>query len=235
MIGSHKMGWIWLDRCLVLRGGFLGGLAGVVAVMLLAGSAQASPIFDSSLGSYGYTALLTRQNDTSNVAAVLEFSQNVTVSQIGIYSSVDQAQDIKFLVFDSLLNGGSGQLLLSDEKSFVQDSNQTWIYSDPINFTFLAGQTYDVGILGDGLSLTGEVGSGNYSQNGITEISENANITDFNNPYTGLYASTSPFVQLLAASTPVPEPSSIALFLAGLTAIGGAFYFGRRKMARANV
>ncbi len=71
---------------------------------------------------------------------MLQFSQNVTISQFGVFTSVNQAQDIKFLIFNSKLNGGSGTLLVSDDRCFAQNTKQSYIYSDDLNFTFLAAR-----------------------------------------------------------------------------------------------
>ena len=191
------------------------------------GSAAAAALFDSSLGAYTNVVSETRSSG-DNYGAVLQFTSNVAVSQIGVFTSVDDAQDIKFLIFDSLLNvGGTGTLLYSNQKSFAQDLTQTFIYSDPIpgNFTFLAGKIYDVGILGSGTNLTGKWGDPEtYTQSGITELAANANLSDFVTPATTIYTSVVPFVQLLA---PIPEPETYAMMLAGLGLMG--FVARRRK------
>lgn len=197
----------------------------VAAFMLSASAlAHAAVVFDSSLGAYGDSMSETRNSDW-NYAAVLSFSQDVKVSQIGVFTSVDNAQDIKFLIFDSASAGGTGSLLLSDQKSFAQNTAQTFIYSDIIDFTFLANHTYDVGILGSTGSLTGFWGVGDYTQNGITGISTNANFQNFGAPTTGDYAGVMPYLQLVTADAKVPEPVSAALFGLGLAGLACA----RRK------
>jgi hypothetical protein len=197
----------------------------IAALMLGASTlAQASVVFDSSLGSYLSTFSEMRGSDR-NYAAVLNFTHDVKVSQIGVFTSVNDAQDIKFLIFDSAYAGGTGSLLLSDQKSFAQNTTQTFIYSDLIDFTFKANHTYDVGILGSTGSLTGFWGVGNYTQNGITGISHNANIANFGTPTTGGYSGVVPYLQLVAADAKVPEPVSTALFGLGLAGLATA----RRK------
>jgi hypothetical protein len=203
-----------------------------IAALMLGASAwsQATVVFDSSLGSsYWFTTSETRPSDW-NYAAVLKFDQDVTVSQIGVFTSVDNDQDIKFLVFDSASDGGSGALLLSDQKSFLANPTQTFIYSDVIDFTFQANHTYDVGILGSTGTLTGFWGIGDYTQNGITGVSNNANFQSFVAPTTGGYAGVVPYIQLVTADGAVPEPASAALF--GLGMLG--FAAARRKSKRAD-
>jgi hypothetical protein len=196
----------------------------VVAALMLGTSAlaQASVVFDSSLGNF--TTNETRDSDF-NYAAVLHFSQDVKVAKIGVFTSVDDDQAIKFLVFDSEFNGGTGALLLSDQKSFTQNTTQTFIYSDLIDFTFQADHTYDIGILGSTGTLTGRWGVGDYTQGGITEISSNANFEHFGAPTTGGYSGVVPYIQLVAADAKVPEPVSAALFGLGLAGLACA----RRK------
>ena len=202
-----------------------------VAALMLGASAwaQATVVFDSSLGSYWFTTSETRSSDW-NYAAVLRFDQDVKVSQIGVFTSVDNDQDIKFLVFDSAFNGGTGAVLLSDQKSFAANPAQTFIYSNVIDFTFQANHTYDVGILGSTGTLTGFWGVGDYTQNGITGVSNNANIESFGAPTTGGYAGVVPYIQLLTADAAVPEPASAALFGLGLLGFAAA----RRKSKNAD-
>lgn len=183
---------------------------------------HAGVIFDSqALATCGPCVNETRAAQT-NYAAVLRFSSDVTATDIGVYSSVDQAQDVEFVIFDSKFDGGSGAVLFSETKAYPVSSAQ-YLHTGPIHFTFQARHTYDVGILGNGASLTGEwIAYADLSQGPITEIANNANINNFASPSTGGYAGVSPFVQISAPDPGVPEPATWAMLILGLGGVGAA-------------
>ena len=194
-------------------------------ILTIAVPASAEIIFDSQVSgeqscNTGFCYNETRGSG-QNYAAVLKFNNDVTVSRIGVYSSVDDAQDVKFLIFDSGFNGGTGNLLFSQVKSFGVTS-QRFLYTDAMRFTFLAGKTYDIGILGDGGSLTGRWATGDTTQNGITGIARNANFYNYDSPGTGGYSGVVPYIQLEGVLNAVPEPATWALMIAGFGLVGGA-------------
>ncbi|WP_422344099.1 PEPxxWA-CTERM sorting domain-containing protein [Parasphingorhabdus sp.] len=212
---------------------FLFATAAAVAAFA-ATPATASVLFDSqALGEplCGTATCVTEERRSDrNYAAVLQFAQDVTISQFGVFSSVNDAQNVKFLIFDSALNGGTGDVLFSQTKAF-DAQGAGFLYTDALSFTFLAGRTYDLGILGDGVSLTGRWIIQDLTANGITEISRNANISGFDSPTTGGYSGVSPYIQLIGAMGAVPEPATWAFMIFGFGAVGGAM----RRQRKANV
>ena len=205
------------------------------AATALAAPASANTLFDSQVlgephcSDAGSFCTTEQRNAGNNYAAVLQFSADTTVNQIGLWSSVGGDQDIKFLIFESARNGGSGDLLFSQLKTFANNDAQAWLYTDAISFTFLAGHTYDVGILGNGNTLTGRwIYPNDLTQGAVTEIGHNANFNNYELPTTGDYAGVSPWVQLNDNGAAVPEPASWALMIVGFGLSGAAL---RRRAA----
>lgn len=214
-------------------------IAAIAAATAFAASASANTIFDSQVlgephcADVGSFCTTEQRSAGNNYAAVLQFDADTTVNQIGIWSSVGGDQDVKFLIFESARNGGSGNLLFSQTKAYASNDSQAWLYTDAISFTFLGGHTYDVGILGNGNTLTGRwIYPNGLSQNGITEIGNNANFNNYEMPNTGGYAGVSPWVQLNNDGAAVPEPASWALMIVGFGLSGAAL---RRRVAKVAV
>jgi PEP-CTERM motif len=212
-----------------------------LAAAAIAGPAAADVLFDShALGeplcaAGGSCDSETRSSD-ANYAAVLQFSADVTVDRIGVWSSVDQTGFVKFVIFDSALNGGTGDLLFSQTKAYFQNLDQTFLYTDDMSFTFQSGHTYDVGIVGwleGDATLTGRwIAHQDIISGPVHEISRNANIGPFADPQTGGYSGVSPWVELDTAGG-VPEPASWALMIGGFGLAGAALR--RRRTAAAAV
>jgi len=194
----------------------------VIAAVCAGGGAQAQSF--SSYGQGSDQTIETRGSD-DNYAAVLSFSANTTVNEIGVWSSVDNAQDVELLIFSSAIDGGGGQLLSTTVETFSQPQAAGFLLFN-VPFTFQAGQIYDVGILGDSGTLTGEWGIGNYTEGNVTEISANANFEDYADPTTGNYSGVIPWIEF--DPTAVPEPATLPLFGGGVLAMAAAM---RRKRA----
>ena len=204
-----------------------------IAVMTDSGAfvspARAAIVFDSQQQSLPFCGTGSCIDESyaggSNFGAVLGFTRDFTASKFGMFSSVDDAQEIKFVIFDSVLGGGNGNLLFSQTKSFPSTA-QKFIYTDPIHFTFRAGHTYDIGIIGDGNSITGRwLGdqSVNLNFGGVTQLASNAIFESFSAPQTSPngYGGITPFIQLTESEiSPIPEPSTWALLLGGFAGLG---------------
>lgn len=206
--------------------------AAMACLTVVAQPARSAVVFDSQalaapLCATTSTCLDQTQPSAENYAAVLRFSADVTVSRIGVWSKVNDAQNVKFLVFDSPYDGGSGALLLSDTKHFSANMTSGYIYSNTVNFTFLAGHTYDVGIVGDGAHLTGswQLSDDMVSlvSGPVTQVAANAGFIGYASPTTSpdadSYGIVTPYVQLDAV---VPEPASALLLVVGLAGLGVA-------------
>lgn len=209
------------------------------AFAAFAAPASANTIFDSQVlgephcADAGSFCMTEDRTSGFNYAAVLSFTADTTVNQIGVWSSVGGDQDVKFLIFETARGGGSGALLFSQTKSYANNDAQAWLYTNAISFTFLGGHTYDVGILGNGNTLTGRwITPNNLSQNGITEIGHNANFNNYEVPETGNYAFVSPWVQLNSDAGAVPEPAAWALMIVGFGLTGATL---RRRAAKVAV
>jgi hypothetical protein len=165
------------------------------------------------------------RNASRNTSAVVEFSANVRIGQIGFWSSINGPQDIKFLIFDSRINGGGGDLLFSQTKSFAT-TPIGWVYTDLIDFMFESGKTYDMAIIGNTGSLTGRwIANQDLTSGPITELARNGAIYDFDAPSNdGGYAAVAPFIQLNAI---VPEPASWAMMIIGFGLTGASLRFRR--------
>jgi hypothetical protein len=219
-------------------------LANLLAATMLAATAvgaNAAVIFDNfaglgGAGGPGYTEETRNSNGT--FGAVVQFTADTTITGLGVRYRVNNDQDIRFMIFDSLLGGtidgiayaGNGGLLYQQVKSFSATASVDFIYSDPLSFTFEAGRRYDIGIVGSTGTLTGSWNfPGNcsrqvaYTEGNAQSIYGNANFSGFGEPMTGGYACVDPHIQLLADNgTDVPEPAMLGLFGLGAIALAAA-------------
>ena len=144
----------------------------------------------------------------SSPGSYLSFANNVTIGTIGVKVDLNSAGNLRFLIFDH----STAALLYASAPKAFSDDGDTWKTSDPFAFTFLGGQSYDVGAIADvgGLWDYDQISE---TMNGITSIVTNPNFSNFNSPTTGGYAAADAAVRLSA----VPEPGTATLLLLGMT------------------
>ena len=162
-------------------------------------------------------------NEPVGVAAYLQIgASDVTISQIAINAEPGQDGLLEFVIFDDTAPPGSnaGPLELSDTVSVAASGSLSYILSDPISFTLLAGHYYDIGAVFNGTSINYSFDQIADTQNGITSIVLNENVDDFGAPVLTGHAGADINIQLFGGTAPVPEPVSIALFGAGLAGLG---------------
>ena len=176
---------------------------------------------------------ISRQDFTSSRGAgdsplaAITVSATQQLNQIGVYMDPTGNANLKFLVF----NLGTGALLFSTNASFNDVGLGYYTSTAFTPFQLNPGTTYAIGAISNvaGLWGTNNSSSGNpYSQGGFTASDDvNGNVTNFATPALGLQGGAMIIVRLGVA--PIPEPGTIALFAAGLAAMGGVAL--RRKNA----
>src|SRR5262249_25433516 len=105
--------------------------------------------------------------------------------------------NLRFVIFD---HPGHNRLLLTTPQPFAPDAAgvPTWKDSVPINFSLLAGQSYDVGAIADASANWIFDFTADAALN-ITSVSQNANFSDFTNPSQVGHASVDAAVRLWGA------------------------------------
>jgi hypothetical protein len=197
---------------------FLSPLRGVAAAVLLALAASpalAVPIFDGTGLRENYS---TRSAGDSPLAH-FTFGQETTIEGFSALLDSGAAGNIKFLIFDEgALAYESASIALANSLGFAE------VFSGPMSYTFQTGRSYFVGAIADvgaswAYSLT-EV-----TQNGVTNVRGNANVSNFASPLLGGLAEASIAVSLygeLPGDAVVPLPAAAPLLAFGLAAIGVA-------------
>jgi hypothetical protein len=152
----------------------------------------------------------------SGVAIEISVASNLTISGIAVRNGMETAGDLRF----AILSLPQHQFLyLSLPKTFAADaaSTLTWKQSDPLSFTFLAGNKYSVGYLHD-VATDDYVDRVAESSSGVTSNLACDCLDGFASPsfshqcFTGVDEA----VRLIG----VPEPTTATLLLLGMLGCG---------------
>ena len=113
----------------------------------------------------------------------------------------------------------------------------TWRRSDDFLFALLTGQQYDIGAIADVPSswpffVPAVGGPVDFTQNGITSRTQNANFANFANPVEAGHGGTDIPLRLEGFVAAIPEPASLVLVCFG--GLGLLVYSWGRKAAEIN-
>jgi len=206
--------------------------AAIAGAIAFGGSAEASVINPQlSVSGESPTSL---GNPPFTLGWEFTTNQTISVNALGMYDNPGPMADSYSVgIWDN-----SNTLLAETTVSNGGTKNAQWIYDAIGPVTLAAGGTYYIGALYlDGNDPTV------FPNDGST-VSTSPDITYVGSTYCASSSTLcSPTIadgvngffgpNFSASSASVPEPSSLPMLLAGLGLIGGAFYFGRKKMATA--
>ena len=175
-----------------------------------------------------------RNSSIEGVAAYLQIgASNVTIGQIAINAEPFQSGQLKFVIFSDIAPPGSdsGSLLFSDTVNVSGSNSFSYILSDPLTFTLLAGHYYDIGAIFSGAEIAYTYDLFSDSMNGITSIVSNENVDNFANPVLAGHAASDISIRLYSPSSTVPEPASSTLAAVGLISAALGLYVVARLKA----
>ena len=182
--------------------------------------ANAQVIFDdsSAIAAAPFLYSETRSPGFDIGTYITNVSANTTITGFEVLNQFQSAGDLKYLIFDE-----SDQNLLyqSGPVSYAADSSLTWKESPTMDFTFLAGHQYDIGVISD-TSITTQWGAEAppYTQGNITAAFSNANFENYTSPFDfNGHAGVLDHLRLIGGSA-VPEPSTLAVSAMGLLGLG---------------
>lgn len=177
----------------------------------------------------------TRISSLEGVAAYLQIgTADVSIGQIAINAQPLQNGQLKFVIFSDVAPPGSdsGTLLFSDTVNVSASNSLSYILSDPLAFTLLAGHYYDIGSIfsGTGISYTYDLTPD--VQNGITTFVSNQNVDSFADPILAGRGASDVSIRLYSGSAAAtPEPGSYLLAILGLASVGFIRYSRRLSNA----
>ena len=181
---------------------------------------ESAVIFDNADPPLSVTS---RVSPLVGAAAYLEIgASNVTIGQIAINAQPLQSGLLKFVIFSDVAPPGSnsGTLLLSDTIAVNAATSLSYIESDPLSFTLMAGQYYDIGAIFSGTDIDYTYDLIPDTENGITSIVSNQNVENFADPALAGHGAADINIQLLSGVSSVPEPGTFLLGAFGLLCAG---------------
>lgn len=195
---------------------FLSAVALSVLLLGAAGRAKAVLIFDNSGRENSRTI---RDAGSAPGTFIFSVAQNTLITNISVLNHLNAAGSLRFVIFS---HPAETLLFVSTPEAFGADpvGVDTWRRSADFIFTLQTGQQYDIGAIAD-VSSTWPFfvpvvgGPVDFTQNGITSRSQNANFANFANPVdTGLGGTDIP-LRLEGFATAIAEPASLFLFSFG--------------------
>ncbi len=193
----------------------------IAAAMTMAPAMAQAQLFSTGLGtgeSFRDAALGPGQRVTA--------AQTTQVTSFGFWMGVEGTVDLKFMIWDA----AGANILFQQVKTVSSVAPGSLVMSNPMSFTMNAGQTYEFAVLGNGnYSVSFFFNPPAVTQNGLSLAGANRNYGPYGAPVLKEQANATMAIRIDGTQTTVPEPTSVALFSVGLTALGIAARRKRRQ------